>query len=387
MKIRDIGEFGLIDHIRHQPEIFNLHSAANFTGIGDDAAAINIIQGKKYLLWTADILIEGIHFLLRYPLFSGFRGFLRSGPLRTSQPSPAFMLGWKAMAVNLSDIAAMGGVARYALVTLGLKGNEDIKFIDDLYRGINAVGRKYRGKIYSANSTVEITGGDISKSPVLLIDISVLGEVEKENLILRRGARPGDVLCTTGFCGDSAAGLSLLKRRDNFYRICSSGLKNSCPESFCSSIRYLISRHLMPVPRIKESRVIAGLHLATAMIDSSDGLLVSVYFICQESGVGARIYEDRIPVSSQLRTAVRFMQKCGWNAHSALKNFVLNGGEDYELVFTVPSSKLSYALSKISGLTGTPVSAIGEITKDRKIYVVDSKGKKQIVNKTGFEHF
>ncbi|OIN96176.1 hypothetical protein AUJ66_07000 [Candidatus Desantisbacteria bacterium CG1_02_38_46] len=414
MKIKKLGEFGLIEHIRrhftsytssprgtHVLRGSGTRLTQNFIGIGDDTAVIKI-SSKKYLLWTTDILIESIHFLPKHLSLLPFRFRL----------SPTFMLGWKALAVNLSDIAAMGGIPQYALVTLGLKGNEDVKFVDELYRGMKSCSGRARydcsGRPWSAEksskldhyssgrpwSAVKILGGDTTKSPILVIDVSVIGEVEKKNLVLRRGASPGDVICVTGFCGDSAVGLAIL-RRGSIHRAHCSGTTHpsgGCPGS--ANERHLICRHLMPTPRLKEARIIAKNHLATSMIDNSDGLLASVKFLCQSSGVGAKIYEDKIPISKQLIKGLfhppraEGLSYCrSGRVHSAIQKFALTGGEDYELVFTVPPQKLNDVLTKIPELTGTPVTAIGEVTKNKGIFVCNSSGKRKNIKNMGFDHF
>ncbi|OIO03570.1 thiamine-phosphate kinase [Candidatus Desantisbacteria bacterium CG_4_10_14_0_8_um_filter_48_22] len=381
MKIKDLGEFGLIDRIRSRvtrntlsaptsvgarprPDINRSgHVTRGLIGIGDDTAVIPISRGKC-LLWTTDILIEGVHFLARLPSYVALAG-------RTSY---GFMLGWKVMAVNMSDIASMGGKPKYALVTLGLTGKEDVGFIDDLYRGMNAAGQGlshpdgHREGLSHCSKGVQVIGGDISKSDSLIIDTTVIGEVEKKNLLLRKGARPGDMICVTGSCGDSAAGFELLKKTVH---------RASCIVHR-QNHEYLIKRHLMPSPRVKEAGIIAKNKLATAMIDSSDGLLASVGFICQESGTGAKIHEDMIPVSEQLIRRTSYVVS---------RKLVLTGGEDYELVFTVPPAKLKKVLALVPRLTGTPVTAVGEIIKDKSLFIIDNKGRKRTAKNLGFSHF
>jgi len=363
MKIKDIGEFGLIDRLcRRYAGRSTQDVVHGFMGIGDDCAVID--NGSKCFLWTTDILIEGVHF---------FSPYLPSTV--DSGPSTAFMLGWKSMAVNLSDIASMGGIPKYAVVTLGLTGKEDIKFVDELYRGMDSVGQKCSGAIYR---TVKIVGGDTSKSPVLMINISVIGEAEKKNLLLRKGACPGDIICVTGSCGDSAAGFEMIKKSVQC-QVSSVKYKKNRRLSTVDC-RRLILKHLMPRPRLKEGRIIAENKLATAMIDNSDGLLLSVKFICQPSGVGARIFEDKIPLSKELISA-------GQTFRFAAKHMALSGGEDYELIFTVPPHKVKEVINRVNRLTGQQVTAIGEITKDKEIYIIGPKGKKETIKNMGFSHF
>lgn len=304
MKVSDIGEFGLIDRIKDRNPIKDRNVVI---GIGDDAAAIRSGAGGKYILLTTDTLVEGVHFSLRYFTF--------------------FELGWKLLAVNLSDIAAMGGTPRYALVTLGLKRTVDVSDIDAFYKGIRALAGKFK---------VNIVGGDIVSSPKnLFFTLDVFGFADR--LIKRSGAKAGDAIVSLGTFGGSAAGLAKLKR---------SGRKASG-----------IKTHVMPWPMIKEG--LSAARHASSMIDNSDGLARCLIEICKASGCGARIFPDKIPLAK--------------GAH--LKH-ALDGGEDYNLVLTVPKRKAK----KIKN-----GRIIGEITAGKGIYLIDKSGRKTALKDKGYE--
>jgi thiamine-monophosphate kinase len=304
MKLSQIGEFGLIARLsRHEPRL-----ADTVVGIGDDCAVIKVKSQKSkvksndlLLLRTTDALIEDVH-------------FKRAG-------SSFFTLGQKALLANISDIAAMGGWPTHALVTLGLPRGLSVKAIDELYRGLNSLARRHR---------IDIVGGDTVASPkALMISITLLGEVEKKNLVRRSTARPGDLICVTGRFGGPAA-----KRYS--------------------------ARYPLPVTRLQEARALAKENLATAMIDSSDGLVRSVLEICRASKVGARIFTDKVP-----------------RAKGATLDQALYGGEEYELVFTVkPKAKdLKYRV-------------VGEIVGRRAgVKLVDRHGKIKALRSGGYEHF
>ncbi|MFA6548658.1 MAG: thiamine-phosphate kinase [Candidatus Margulisiibacteriota bacterium] len=288
MKISELGEFGLIERIAHREN----KRKDTLLGIGDDAA---VLQGpKNYQLITTDTLVEDVHFK---------RGNF-------------FELGWKALAVNISDIAAMGGWPTHALITLGLPRSMEVAAVDELYRGINALARKYK---------IDIVGGDTVASPkAIVISITLLGEVEKDCLLTRAGAKVGDLILVTGTFGEPA-------RRK--FDIRKSKIEN----------------------RTREARIIAKSHCATAMIDSSDGLVRSVLEICRSSRVGAQIREENVPV-----------------AKGATLDQALYGGEEYELVFTVPKNKLDRLKVK--------AKVVGEIVDAKKDRVKKMKSG-------GYEHF
>ena len=284
MELKKIGEFGLINSIaRLAPGA----PADIIRGIGDDAAVIALDKTRR-LLFTTDTLIESIHF-------------------ETSFTSP-YLLGKKSLAVNLSDIAAMGGTPHSFVVSLSIPPGVTYEFIKKFYAGIYAQAKKFN---------VSLVGGDTTASPdKLVITISLLGAARAGEVIYRHGARTGDAIYVTGFLGDSALGLSLLKKK-----------------KAGSSLNYLVKRHLDPVPRVAQGREIARRSVASSMIDVSDGLLADLRHILDESGVGARLRLDQVPLSPRY---CKTLQRGSADYYSA----ALCGGEDYELLLTVPPGKL-----------------------------------------------
>jgi thiamine-monophosphate kinase len=320
MKISQLGEFGLIERIARCEN----KRKDTVIGIGDDTAVLEILNPKSlpagrqgeilnksklpksrnqnYLLVTTDALVEGVHFS---------RGNY-------------FKLGQKALAANISDIAAMGGCPTHALITLGLPQSMEVAAVDEIYRGINSLARKYK---------IDIIGGDTVASPkAMMISITLLGEVEKDCLLRRSTAKEGDLICVTGKFGGAAAATYNLQ---------------------------LTTYNL----RLSEARIIATSKLATAMIDSSDGLVRSVLEICRASKVGAQIWEKNVPI-----------------AKGATLDNALYGGEEYELVFTVPKNKLDKLKVK--------ANVVGEIVgfKDG-VRLVDKSGRVKKLKSGGYEHF
>ncbi|MEW6555773.1 MAG: thiamine-phosphate kinase [Elusimicrobiota bacterium] len=323
MKITQLGEFGLIEKIRKKKLSSGTHNDNVIVSIGDDCAVIK--SKNENLLFTTDTLVENIHFSQKYYSF--------------------FDIGYKALSVNLSDIAAMGGVPLYCLVTVGLPPSVKVAGIDALYKGLKKLATEFN---------VDIIGGDTVKSPAcIIISITLIGKQNYGAGILRSGAKPGDIIFTTGTFGDSAAGLYLLQKKFKGYE-------------------ELKKKHLRPYPKVKEGLFIAKSGFATAMIDSSDGFDKSVRFICQESKVGCEIYLDKIPVSTSLNA---------FTSHFTLhtSHFVLFGGEEYELLFTVSPSKKSYFCKRFY--------EVGKITKNRKIIYLDSNNKKISLQDNGYDHF
>ncbi|MDD5383065.1 MAG: thiamine-phosphate kinase [Candidatus Margulisbacteria bacterium] len=305
MKLSNIGEFGLIDRIaKREPRL-----PSTIIGIGDDAAVLQMTNEGKYLLITTDTLIENVHFKRKGASF--------------------FRLGQKALAANISDIAAMGGWPAHALVTVGVPKTMSVKAIDELYRGINALARKQK---------IDIIGGDTVASPKeIVISITLLGEVEKANLLLRSTARVGDLICVTGkFGGPAAKGYP--------------------------------SHYALRVTLFQEARALAKSGLATAMIDSSDGLVRSILEICKASRVGAVVYESEVPV-----------------ARGASLAQALHGGEEYELVFTIPAKNIR-KLKKVLGRT--KVSIVGDICPRKSgVNLLDKHGRIKEIKSGGYEHF
>jgi thiamine-monophosphate kinase len=329
MKVSTIGEFGLIERLRR---FLSKPDPRVIVGIGDDVAVLEG-PGDMLLLATCDIQVEGVHFL-------------------RSLTSP-YQLGRKALAINLSDVASMGGLPDFALISLSLPPDTDLEFIDELYRGLSEEAEE---------AGVKIVGGNIARLPErFAVDVFLIGRVERGLFLTRRGAKPGDVLMVTGTLGDSAAGLALL-------------LKGIREERFAS----LYSAHLTPKARLKEGRTLALGRLASSAIDISDGLAKDVGHICDESGVGVAIRLADIPLSPELKEAASLLGVDPFR-------WALAGGEDYQLLFTVPPEKASQVRQ---ALHPTPVSEIGLILAPQEgRYLLLPDGSKQPLEPEGWDHF
>jgi thiamine-monophosphate kinase len=333
LKINEIGEFGLIESIKKDC-ITSLEGVVK--GIGDDCAVFHSSSGRVLLL-TTDMLVEDIHFLRN-----------------TITP---YQLGRKAIAVNLSDIAAMGGRPLVALISLAIPAKTEVEEIQEIYRGMREICGRY---------SVNIVGGDTVASPDnLIINVSLIGDANEQEVLYRSGARPGDKIYLTGTVGDSPAGLSILKH------------EISSPESLR---RHFIKVHNEPEPLIKTGKVIAGSRLATAMIDLSDGLLSDLGHICEESSVGALLFRDGIPHSEELKSLA---------AHAGFDplDFALSGGEDYVLLVTVPAAKTrDFELAYKDG-TSSPLFLIGDIREQKGVRIMNENGSAQDLVPKGFDHF
>jgi thiamine-monophosphate kinase len=329
MDLGEIGEFGVIKRIR---KWMSSSDSALVQGIGDDVAVMEM--GSRTLLATTDILIEGIHF-------------------ERSWMDP-YRLGKKSLAVNLSDIAAMGGTPKYFLISLGLPKHLPLSFISRFYIGLKETAKRYR---------VDLVGGNTSLSEKMMINICLLGEGRKKALIFRKGARVGNELFVSGTLGDSALGLKILQE-----------------EGLQGRPRPLIERHLSPCPRVELGRALAQHRCATAMIDVSDGLLADTRHIMEESGVGVMIWENCIPLSPSYRRTSPLYSKNP--VHMAL-----SGGEDYELLFTAPPQKRE-KISSLSRSLKIPITCIGRILpKGKKLIIVRNDGKTYVPSRFGFDHF
>jgi thiamine-monophosphate kinase len=327
MRISDLGEFGLIERIRKTASRSTRRAPI---GIGDDAAAL-LLSPSATLLATTDMLIEGVHFDLK--------------------TTDLFSLGWKSAAVNLSDIAAMGGEPRFCLTALGIPPSLTVEDITEFYRGVTTCLKKF-GAV--------LVGGDTCASPKeFVISVTMLGESERKRMITRSGAKPGDLIYVTGTLGDSAAGLELL----------AAGAKSRNP-----GVGKLIEKHLRPVPRIAEGRKLNISGIVSSMIDVSDGLSSDLGHICEQSGVGAEVFADRMPLSKELRSVNSL-------ARPALE-FALSGGEDYELLFTSPVEREREIMS-----LRVRATVIGAITRKKSMHLVTEKGAVHPLAPGGYEHF
>lgn len=316
-KLSQIGEFGLIKTVRSQ---CGKTSSGVLVGIGDDAAVI--ARQKDKTLITSDMMIEGVHFDLSFTTFH--------------------QLGYKFLAVNISDIFAMGGTPAYFIVSLGIPPDFKVSNIKDLYSGIMKIANKHK---------ISLIGGDTCRSDNgLILSGTLLGSAKK--VITRAGARAGDSIYVTAPLGDSAMGLTLLKkrgRRIHKFQPSSSGLK-------------LMKTHLMPDPA-----PLGNISKVTSMIDLSDGLLIDLSHICDNSNVGALICRENVPLSNELKAVA---VKSGIDP----LNVALKGGEDYALLFTGPSNMKTGAFR------------IGEVLNKGR-YIIDSRGNKSEFRPEGYEHF
>lgn len=329
-----INEFSLIRKISQK---IPTNSNDIIKGIGDDSAVIKIAK-NKYLLATCDTQVEGVHFLPKI-----------------AKPE---QVGQKAIAVNVSDIAAMGGKPTFCLVSLIIPQKTSVNYIDRLYNGI-ILGCK--------NYSVQIVGGNISRGKEIVIDIFMLGEVKPNQLLLRSKAKPGDKILVTGTLGEAGAGLELLLNP-----------KLSVKKKVSTK---LISRQLTPKARLLESGVIAKTRMATSMIDISDGLESDVSHLCEQSKVGIKLYEDLLPISDSVFSVAKLINK------SSLE-LALEGGEDYELLFTTPPDFVAEVIKAVKQKTGTKVSIVGEILSRKEgRWLILKDGRKVPLKAGGWDHF
>lgn len=323
-EISEYGEFGLI---RHLTENFQLKNSSSRLGVGDDAAVLE--YPEKDVLITNDLLLEGIHFDLTY--------------------TPMMHLGYKSAIVNFSDIYAMNGRPRQIIVSIGISKRFSVEDLEDFYGGLQTACEKYG---------VDLVGGDTSASLTgLMISITCVGEVEKGKAVLRSGAKENDLICVSGDLGAAYMGLQLLEREKRVLD------KEAEENPDFSGKEYLLERQLRPEARKDIIELLAKKNIVpTSMIDISDGLSSELLHICKNSDCGCRIYEDKIPIDYQ--TAVQ-AEEMNMNLSTA----ALNGGEDYELLFTVPLSMLD----EISALES--IRLIGHIcSKDKGSRLISRDG-------------
>lgn len=291
-EISTLGEFGLIERLTKG---FEPKNDSTCLGVGDDCAVIKY-HNDKCTLVTTDLLLEGIHFDLTYV--------------------PLTHLGYKAVVVNVSDVVAMNGIPRQITVSLGISKRFTLEHIEQLYAGIRQACVDYG---------IDLVGGDTSASVTgLIISITCIGEARNDDIVYRRGARDTDLICVSGDLGAAYMGLQLLERE----RAASAGIKDFQPDF--AGREYLLQRQLKPEARVDVLDEMRQLNLRpTSMMDVSDGLSSELLHICKASGVGCRVYEDRIPIDYQTASMA---EELNMNLVTA----AMNGGEDYELLFTVP---------------------------------------------------
>ncbi len=335
--LADIGEFGLIHRIHELIKKEGVQAPEVTLGIGDDTASFRPRQGYEQLV-TCDCLVEGRHYL------------------------PDFItpqnLGRRAITMNLSDIGAMGGQPLYALVSLGLKADMPVSDVEDIYHGFMMELNPFRASII---------GGNITKTmDATFIDITLIGEVEQDKLMRRSTARVGDKILVTGFPGQAAAGLKLMLR--------------SKPTKDIQK-HPLVHASNSPSHRVKEGQAVANSKLASAMIDTSDGFLGDLGHICQESGVGALLIQEKFPISEDLKQTALQLKLDPYE-------LFLQDSDDYELIITCSPEHVDQIRSAISSVSDVPVTEVGSITDSvGEFRLILPDGSQHHVTPAGWDHF
>ena len=322
-EISTLGEFGLIEHLTQNIELQNVSS---ILGVGDDAAVIDHF-GKQTVI-TTDLLIEGVHFDLIY--------------------TPLKHLGYKSVIVNLSDVYAMNATPTQITLSIGFSNRFSLEAIDEFYKGVYAACAAYG---------VDLIGGDTSSSQKgLIISVTAIGEVLPEKIVRRNTARPGDLLCCSGDLGAAYVGLLFLEREKKIF------LESPQVQPDLEGEKYVISKLLKPEARkdiiefFEEKNI-----LPTSMMDISDGLSSEILHICSQSGVGCRLYEDKIPIADEMRNAA-------YKFEIDPTACALSGGEDYELLFTLAQSEYDKLV------LNEQISVIGYMTEETEGRKIITKG-------------
>lgn len=336
--LSELGEFGLIKRIS---EKIQLKNESTLKGIGDDAAVLS--YPNKKIVVTTDLLVEGIHFNLVYV--------------------PLKHLGYKAVAVNVSDICAMNAVPKQITVSLAISSKFSLEAVDELFDGINLACNHYSVDIIGGDTTSSLTG--------LTISITAIGEADEEDLVYRSGAKNSDLLCVTGDLGGAYLGLQLLERENELFS------KNPAFQPQLSGYEYILSRQLKPEARTDMKKIFQELNLKpTSMIDISDGLSSEILHLCEESQVGCRLFEDRLVFDQQTN-------KMAEELHMNPLVAALNGGEDYELLFTV-------SLSDFEKVKNHPdISIIGHMVKKEEgaLLITAGNSHELPISAQGWNHF
>jgi thiamine-monophosphate kinase len=358
MEIRKIGEFELITRLTagkgYDPSVL--------LGIGDDAAVFQAPAGGSLLACT-DMLVEGVHFL--------------------REKTPPAAVGHKALAVNLSDIAAMGGIPRHALIAAGWPPDSPLAYAEGVYDGLYALAEEYG---------VNIIGGDTVRAPVVTVNITVIGE-SRGKAIGRSGAKPGDLLAVTGRVGAAAAGLALL--RAGTEESMEAGVEDHMkkgPEAMTGEAgargkgglpaamrEDLLRAHFYPVPRLAAADLLTATGAVTAMIDLSDGLAGDLGRLAAASGVGALLFADALPIDRNTRAAAAFLQE------DTLR-WALYGGEDFELLAALAPEKTAEAREKLAA-AGIAFTVVGEVTPAAAGLSILKQGRITPLQARGFDHF
>ena len=335
--ISDIGEFALIDRIKSvvgTPDDEDL-----LVGIGDDAAVYRIDDDRAHVI-TTDALIETVHF---------DRTFM-----------PTIHLGFKAISVNVSDILAMNALPKYAVVSLGIPNNISVEMVEMFYRGVRKACEHYG---------MHVVGGDVTAARHLTVSVTVVGEADLPDLVFRRGARPGDALCVTGDLGGAYAGLKVLLRQREAIKE-----KGDAYEPDIDAYRYVIQRQLAPNAQIEAVRDWASRGVRpNSLIDISDGLGSEVHHICRASGFGAVIYSAALPIALETREVANEFE-------DDVDIYALFGGEDYEMLFSLPQDLLEE-------LDPQSFTVVGEVTPDEDVVVQTPTGDTVALDASGYQHF
>lgn len=332
-EIATLGEFGLIEHLTKNIEIQN---ASSVVGVGDDAAVIDHLGNQTVI--TTDLLIEDIHFDLSY--------------------TPLKHLGYKSIVVNVSDVYAMNATPTQVTVSIALSNRISLEAIEEFYEGVYAACEKYG---------VDLVGGDTTSSNKgFIISITAIGEVNDNKVVKRSGAKKGDLLCVTGFLGGAFLGLTLLEREKRIY------LENPGVQPDLENEKYVVGKLLKPEARKDIIEFFATENiLPTAMMDVSDGLSSEILHICKQSNVGCVLYEEKIPIHDDAKN-------CAYKFKIDPTACALSGGEDYELVFTLPQSDydklvLNEQISVVGYITSIEEGA-HIITKGNNRYAITAQG-------------
>jgi thiamine-monophosphate kinase len=334
--LSDLGEFGLI---RHLTSGIQLKNPGSVTGVGDDAAILDC-KGKMVVI-TTDLLTEGIHFNLVY--------------------TPLKHLGYKAAVVNFSDVFAMNALPRQILISLAISAKFTTSMIDELYEGIYRACEKYG---------VDLVGGDTSSSMTgLTLSLTAVGEAEKNEIVYRSGAQVNDLICVSGNLGAAYLGLQLLEREKRIF-------ETTSQQPVLEEYNYILQRQLKPEPRGDIIQLFRELEIRpTAMIDISDGLSSDLLHICRESKKGCIIYETKIPIDPET-------QKTAQEMNISATTAALNGGEDYELLFTVPLSLFETINRRHE------ISVIGHIADENEgKKLISSRGEEVELTAQGWRSF
>jgi len=336
-EVSSMGEFALIDHLTKNIEI---HNASSILGVGDDAAVIDHF-GKQTVL-TNDLLIEGVHFDLMY--------------------TPLKHLGYKTVAVNVSDICAMNATPTHILIGIGFSNRFSVEALEEFYEGVYAACEQYK---------VDLVGGDTTTSQKgFIISCTAIGEVAPDKYVTRKGAKKGELLCVTGDLGAAFLGLTLLEREKKIF------LENPKVQPDLEGETYTVGKILKPEARLDVIEYFEKSDIVpTAMIDVSDGLSSEILHICQQSKVGCVLYEEKIPITEETR-------KAAFKFNLDPTASALSGGEDYELLFTIKQDDFE----KLSGENS--ISVIGYITDEEAgAHIITKGGNKHPITAQGWNAF